>query len=321
MIYVLTFPFKIVRLKNERTYMSTRISRKKKELEMKQKKKTGLVVEGGGMKCAYNAGILDAFLDEGISFDYCIGVSGGAGNLVTYLAGQKGRNLRFFTEHIHDKEYFGLKSLLKTGNLFGLSYIYGTLTNSGGRDPLDFAALMRNPAEYQAVVTNAGTGKPEYYGKERMAQDDYRLIMASSAIPAACRPVEMNGELYYDGGISDAIPVQHALEEGCGRLVVLLSKNRDYVRKPQEMRFLYSRLCRKYPRIVEAIDRRHITYNENLKQVFSMEKQGIAFVFAPSETIHVGTYSMDEKAELALYNLGIKDFRSRREGLKWFLHE
>ena len=292
---------------------------RKKEFTMRQKKKTGLVVEGGGMKCAYNAGILDAFLDAGISFDYCIGVSGGSGNLASYLAGQKGRNLRFFTEHIHDKEYFGMKSLLKTGNLFGLPYIYGTLTNSGGRDPLDFPALMKNPAEYQVVVTNAETGKPEYYGKEMMSQDDYRLIMASSAIPAACRPVELKGTFYYDGGISDAIPADHALAEGCDRLVVILSKNRDYVRKPQEMHFLYSRLCRKYPRIVETIDRRHITYNENLKRIFELEKEGTAFVFAPSETIQVGTYSMDEKAEYALYDLGIRDFQSRREELRQFL--
>ena len=285
---------------------------------MKQKIKTGLVVEGGGMKCAYSAGILDAFLDKGITFDYCIGVSGGSGNLASYVAGQKGRNIRFYTEHIHEKGYFGLGSLLKTGNLFGLSYIYGTLTNSGGKDPLDFPSLIKNPAQFQVTVTNAATGKAEYYGKESMVQDDYRLIMASCAIPAACRPVEINGKLYYDGGISDAIPVGHALEE-CERLVVILSKNRDYVRSPQGMRFLYSRLCRKYPKIVEAIDHRHIAYNKNLQQVFDLEKKGIAFVFAPSETIHVGTYSMDEKAEMALYELGIKDFCSRQEELKTFL--
>ena len=100
---------------------------------------------------------------------------------------------------------------------------------------------------------------------------------------------------------------------------MILSKNRDYVRRPQGMHFLYSRLCRKYPHIVEAIDRRHITYNENLKQVFELEKEGTAFVFAPSETIHVGTYSMDEKAEYALYDLGIRDFQSRREELRQFL--
>ena len=143
--------------------------------------KIGLVVEGGGMKCAYNAGILDAFLDAGISFDYCIGVSAGSGNLASYLAGQRGRNLRFFTEHIHSPRYFGLKSLMKTGDLFGLQYIYGELTCAEGQDPLDFNAFMKNPAEYEAVVTNALTGKPEYFGREMMKQDEYRLIMASSA--------------------------------------------------------------------------------------------------------------------------------------------
>ena len=283
---------------------------------MEKQKKIGLVVEGGGMKCAYNAGILDAFLDEQITFDYCIGVSGGAGNLASYLAGQRGRNLRFFTEHIHSPDYFGLRSLLKTGDLFGLQYIYGALTNSTGEDPLDFPAIMKNPAEYQVVVTNALTGKPEYFGKEGMKQDDYRLVMASCAIPAACRPVEINGVPYFDGGIADAVPVQHALAQGCDRLVVILSKPRDFVRKPQGMRFLYSRRCRKYPQIVSAIDRRHLTYNRNLQEVFALEKSGKAFVFAPSQPIKVGTYSVDERAERELYALGLADFSAQKERLK-----
>ncbi|HIY63860.1 MAG TPA: patatin family protein, partial [Candidatus Mediterraneibacter stercoripullorum] len=143
---------------------------------MEQKKKIGLVVEGGGMKCAYNAGILDAFLDRGITFDYCIGVSGGAGNVASFVAGQRGRNLRFFTDHIHSPKYFGIKSLLKTGNLFGLQYIYGELTNSAGKDPRDFAAIMKNPIKYEVVATNALTGKAKYFGKEDMKQDDYRPI-------------------------------------------------------------------------------------------------------------------------------------------------
>ncbi len=286
---------------------------------MEKEKRIGLVVEGGGMKCAYNAGILDAFLDHGITFDYCIGVSGGAGNLATYLAGQRGRNLRFFTEHIHSPDYFGLKSLLKTGDLFGLQYIYGTLTNSTGKDPLDFAALMKNPAEYQVAVTNALTGRPEYFGKDTMKQDDYRLIMASCAIPAVCRPVVLNGVPYFDGGIADAIPVNHAMEEGCDRLVVLLSKPRDYVRKPQGMRFLYARRCRKYPEIVSLIDHRHTAYNKNFREVFALEKEGRAFVFAPSRPIQVGTYSMKEQAERELYALGIEDFNGQQDALARFM--
>lgn len=281
--------------------------------------KIGLVVEGGGMKCACNAAILDAFLDNGIAFDYCIGVSAGAGNLVSYLAGQRGRNLRFFTEHIHDPEYFGLKSLLKTGDLFGIRHIYGDLTRAGGKDPLDFPAFLKNPAEYEAVVTNALTGEPEYFGKDAMKQDDYRLIMASSAIPAVCRPVELNGVPYFDGGISDAIPVSRALEKGCDRLVVILSKPRDYVRKPQGMRFLYALRCRRYSNIVSQIDQRHIAYNHNLQEVFALEQQGKAFVFAPSRPIHVGTYSMNEQMERELYALGMEDFAKQEEAFANFM--
>lgn len=286
---------------------------------MEKRKKLGLVVEGGGMKCAYNAGILDAFLDQGITFDYCIGVSGGAGNLASYLAGQRGRNLRFFTEHIHSAKYFGIKSFFKTGDLFGLQYIYGELTNSTGKDPLDFAAIMKNPAEYQLVATNALTGQPEYFGKRDMKQDDYRLIMASCALPAACRPVQIDGALYFDGGIVDAVPVRHALEEGCDRLVVILSKPRSYVRKPQTMRPVYSWRCRKYPKIVDLIDHRHITYNQNLKEVFELEQSKQAFVFAPSRSIRVGTFSMKEKAERELYALGLEDFSERRNDLAEFM--
>lgn len=283
--------------------------------------KIGLVVEGGGMKCAYNAAILDAFLDHNITFAYCIGASGGSGNLASYLAGQRGRNLRFFTEHIHIPGYFGLRSFFKTGDLFGLQYIYGTLTNSMGKDPLDFPTLKNNPAEYEVVVTNALTGKTEYFGKETMAQDDYRLIMASSAIPAACRPVELNEIPYFDGGLSDAIPVSRALEKGCDRLVVILSKMRDYVRKPQGMRFLYTMRCRQYPQIISLIDHRHIAYNQNLQEVFALERAGKAFVFAPSHSIHVGTYSMNEQLERDLYALGMEDFRKQQDDLAAFMTE
>ena len=288
-------------------------------LHTKSQRKIGLVVEGGGMKCAYNAGILDAFWEEQICFDYCIGASAGAGNLASYLAGQRGRNLRFFTEHIHSSRYFGLKSLLKTGNLFGLQYIYGELTCRDGKDPLDFSAFCKNPTAYEAVVTNALTGKPEYFGREMMKQDDYRLIMASSAIPVACRPVELNGVPYFDGGLTDAIPVRRALEQGCEKLVVILSKNRDYVRKPQGMRTLYRRVCRRYPLIVDAIEQRHVRYNRNMKEVFSLEQRGVAFVFAPSEPLHVGTYSVKEEAERELYQLGLRDFSARKAELTRFL--
>ena len=147
--------------------------------------KTGLVVEGGGMKCAYSAGILDRFLDEHITFDYCIGVSAGSANVASYLAGQRGRNLRFYVDHLNEPGYMGVKNLLRTGQFFGLQYIYQTLTNSDGADPIDYPAIVENPAEFELVATDAATGKPVYFTKDDMKQDDYRAIM--QAVP--CRYV------------------------------------------------------------------------------------------------------------------------------------
>jgi predicted patatin/cPLA2 family phospholipase len=172
------------------------------------------------MKCAYSAGILDRFLDDKITFDYCIGVSAGAANTLSYLAGQRGRNLRFYTVHLDDPRYLSVRSLLRTGNLFGLEYIYGTLTNSDGADPIDYDAIMKNPAEFYMPATDALTGKAAYFSKFDIVRDDYRTIMATCALPAFCRPVNVNGHFYYDGGVADSIPLHHAIEQGCTKMVV-----------------------------------------------------------------------------------------------------
>lgn len=281
--------------------------------------KTGLIVEGGGMKCAYSAGILDAFLDHNISFDYCIGVSAGSANAASFVAGQRDRNRRFYTDHIDEPGYFGLKTFLKTGNLFGLQYIYGDLTNSDGADPIDFPAIMANPAEYWLVATNAQTGKPEYFSKQDMKQDDYRHIMASCALPAACKPIEINGQYYYDGGVTDAIPVQKALNDGCDKIIAILSKPRGFVKTPEKMRFLYTRMCRKYPKTIEALNNRHIMYKACQDKLLELEKEGKAFIFAPSNPPKMSTYTMDRAVEQQLYDLGIADFKALHETFNRFL--
>ena len=226
--------------------------------------KIGLVVEGGGMKCAYSAGILDKFLDDHIQFDYCIGVSAGAANTLSYLAGQRGRNLRFYTEHLSDPRYLSVRSLVHTGNLFGLQYIYGTLTNSDGADPLDYSAVMENPAEFYMPATDAVTGTATYFSKYDIVRDDYRTLMATCALPGFCRPVQVNHHYYYDGGVADSIPVQHALDDGCDKLVVILSNPRDFVKQPEAHRPIYKRMLHKYPKTIEGIDHRHINYQASL---------------------------------------------------------
>lgn len=282
--------------------------------------KIGLVVEGGGMKCAYSAGILDKFLDDTICFDYVIGVSAGSANCASFLAGQRERNLRYYTEHLKRKEYFGFNSFLKTGDLFGLDFIYSTMTNHDGDDPLDYPKLSANPAEYEVVATNALTGVPAYFSGKQMSQDNYEIIKASCALPAACRPRFINGTPYFDGGVSDPIPVDHALRQGgCDKIVVILSKPRDFQKKPEHMRLFYSLRIMKYPKIVEALNNRHISYMQRFRRVFELEKEGRAFVFAPSRHLEMSTYAMDPEENRRLYDLGIEDYRNEKDRLGEFL--
>lgn len=282
--------------------------------------KTGLIVEGGGMKCAYGAAILDRFLDDHITFDYVIGVSAGSANALSFLAGQRGRNLRFYTQHIHDKGYFGFQSFLKTGDLFGLDYIYSTMTNHDGADPLDYPSIAANPAEYELVTTNALTGRAEYHGKDELSQDNYEWVKASCALPAACRPRMIDGTPYYDGGVTDAIPCDHALAQGCDKLVVILSKPRNYVKKPEKMRSLYTILCHKYPKVIRLLNNRPRIYQKVYDHTFELEDEGTAFVYAMSEPLKMSTFAMDAGENQKLYDLGLQDYEDRRDELITFLH-
>ena len=302
--------------------------------------KTGLVVEGGGMKCAYSAGILDRFLDEHITFDYCIGVSAGSANTASYLAGQRGRNLRFYVDHLNEPGYMGVKNLLRTGQFFGLQYIYQTLTNSDGADPIDYPAIVENPAEFEEwrwgkehVTTHPFIvdmevlqetlrkleGKPVYFTKDDMKQDDYRAIMASCALPIMCRPISFHNETYFDGGLSDSVPIERAFAKGCDRVVVILSKPRSFVKQPEGFRHIYRHALRKYPQTIKALDNRHLMYRQNIADVKKHETAGEALVFAPSKELKMSTYARDEKLEQELYDLGISDFNARLKELHTFL--
>ena len=283
--------------------------------------KTGLIVEGGGMKCAYSCGILDRFLDEGIEFPYTIGVSAGTANLASYLARQRGRSAKFYLEHIKAPDYFGYESYKKTKNAFNLDYIYRELSNSDGRNPLDFDTLKNNPSEFVIVATEANTGSPHYFTKDDLKQDDYSPIMASSCLPAICRPIFIDNEPYYDGGISDPIPVQKAIDDGCDKLVILLSKPRDFIKKREKYRMVYSFLCREYPYTVSALNRRHIRYGACQTHAFTLEKHGKAFIFAPSDPPKMSTYNMDIEVERKLYEMGLNDFDKYKNELKDFLYK
>lgn len=283
--------------------------------------KTGLVVEGGGMKCAYSAGVLDIFLDEDIQFDYCIGVSAGAASCASFLAGQRERNMRYYTEHVTDPNYISFGNLLRTGSLFGLQYIYGDMTSEGGKDPLDYDAYHNNPTEAYMPATDASTGEPFYFNKKDIRRNEYQPFMATCALPVACKPITYEGRTFFDGGVSDSIPIQHALDAGCDRIVVILSKPEGYRMKPQGSKWAYTlALHRKYPKVVDALNHRHEMYNQEVDLMNEMIASGKVMTFHPSSEIKIGTYTTEPAVMKSLYQNGLADGEKRAKEVKEFLY-
>ncbi len=282
--------------------------------------KIGLLVEGGGMKCAFSAGVLDVFLDEDVHIDKCYGVSAGSANAASFVARQRGRNKRFYCEHSQDPEYFGIKSLRESGSLFGLQYIYGDLSNSGGKDPLDYDALTSNPCELVVVATDEN-GRAAYFDKSNMEKDNYEVIMASSALPALCKPVDIDGVKYFDGGVSDSLPINKMVLDGCDKFIVLMSKPRGYVMQPQKYKRAYTRALKEYPDIKRALDRRHLNYNRSLYKIKKLEKEGKAFVYYPSPLIPLNTYKTDTQVMEMLYDNGVASAKAKMPRLRDFLNK
>ena len=283
--------------------------------------KLGLVVEGGGMKCAYTAGILDELADLAIPYSYAIGVSAGSSCLASFLAGQKDRNRRFFVDYVTDPRYLSFRNYLKTRNLFGLDYIYRELTDSDGRDPLDYEAMQKNPSDFEVVATDVWTAEPHYFQKKEIVKDDYRVFMASCAIPIACAPVNVEEKLFFDGGVSDPIPCRRALEQGCDKLIVVLCRPRTTVRTAMRRQWTLRYTLGRYPKIAERLRSRHKYYNESLHFARKLEAEGKALILAPREALPVNTYTKDPQVLQGLYDQALEDFPLEIPRLKAFVTE
>lgn len=268
---------------------------------------TGIIDVGGGTRGIYGCGVFDRCLDENIAFDYVIGVSAGSANAISYVAKQHGRNYVFYTEYAVRPEYMGLKTLLKTGSYIGLEYIYGTLTNSGGEYPLDYDAVRSSDAALEIVATDAKTGKPFYFGKKGLARDRYQCLMASSCVPVVCRPYPVNGVLYFDGGISDPIPYKRALQMGCDKLVVILTKPVTAELGNARNALAGRLLQRKYPEAAKAVAGCNSVYLRDLNAVKALETEGKALIVAPDDISNLKTLSSDQAALKALYYKGYRD--------------
>ena len=269
--------------------------------------KTGVIDVGGGMRGIYAAGVLDTCLLQNVEFDYCIGISAGSANMASYLAKQPGRNYTFYHEYSFRKQYMGMKNWMKTDSYINLEYIYGTLSNSGGENPLDFETLMQSKAELTVIASDAMTGKEKLFHKTDMSPDNYRILMASSCVPGVDRPIQIENSLYYDGALADPVPIQKAFDDGCDRVVLILTKPVDMIRKSGKDLLLAKMIRRKFPLAAENMRLRADRYNEGVHLAQEYAKQGKVLILSPDNTEGVDTLKRDKTALHTLYEKGLRD--------------
>lgn len=278
--------------------------------------RTGIIDVGGGLRGIYGAGVFDYCIKEGIRFDLCIGVSAGSANIASYLAGQKGRNRLFYSEYSFRKEYMSLKNFFVKKSYIDMDYLYGTLSNSSGENPLKFQNIMENPSEMLVVATNAKTGEAMYFDKKDMRKDDYSILKASCSIPFVCKPYEIGRVPYYDGALSDPVPIEKAFCCGCDKVVVILTKPEDTVRNPGKDKIIAGRIQKKYPAAAEKLRQRASLYNREVARVKKYRKEGKALIISPDDTCGVDTLTRDQKALMQFYKKGYQDAKAIKE----FIH-
>lgn len=279
--------------------------------------KTGLLLEGGGMRGLYTAGILDVFMENNIKIDGIIGVSAGALFGMNYKSKQKGRVLRYNKKYAKNRDYMGFYSLLTTGNIMNEDFCFNRIVNE--LDPVDFETYRNSPIEFYAVVTNVETGKPEYIKLDDLEnKESLEYLRASGSMPFVSKPVIISNKKYLDGGISDSIPIEKIMSMGYDKIIVVLTRPAGYQKKKSNS-MLPKIYYKQYPKFVETIENRYKKYNEEVEKVVELEKQGKVFLIRPSKLIKIKRVEKDCNKIQEMYDLGQKDAIDNLEKLKQYL--
>lgn len=279
---------------------------------------TGLVLEGGGMRGLYTAGVLEYFMSKELYFPYVIGVSAGACMGASYLARQRDRNRRVNLDFVEDKRYISLSNYIRKRELFGMDFIFDEIPNN--LVPFDTDTLLENPEEFVIVTTDCDTGEPVYFRKQDYDADSLPILLrASSSLPFVASSVHYRGRQLLDGGISDPIPIKKAERDGFRKNIVILTKPRGYFKKPSRMPKIIK--YRDHPIINDKLGVRYRHYNETLYDISKREREGDAFVISPSRSLKVSRTERNRERLQALYELGWNDAKAQFESMQEFLEQ
>lgn len=279
--------------------------------------KTGLVLEGGACRGVFTSGVLDVMMERGMTFDYCIGVSAGAGNAMAFKARQIGRAFRMTTG---DTCYYGLSQVRRSRKLLDLDLLYSEMSYDP-KDPFDFKAYYENPMECEYVLTCCETGQPEYLSENVYQKRMIQIVKASCSMPGICSPVVLDGKHYLDGGIADPMPVFHALSKGCDRVVLVTTKPADNLHPTDysRLRPLLSKLYKgKYPAFYAKLMTRVKRYFAQLDEILELEKEGQIIVIRP-ETCNIKSLEKDKDKIKEYYFHGREVAEKQWEKLEQYL--
>ena len=281
--------------------------------------KTSVIVEGGGMRGMYAAGVLDCLIQRNRYWNHTYGVSAGACHALSYISRQFDRARRVNVNHVKSARYSGPLCLLRHGTFFGFDYIFKTIP---ANDRVDWHTFFQNQHEdrkFFVVATKATTGEPHYINPTS-PEDALLWLEASSSLPVIGRAVRIHGENWFDGGISDSIPVRQAEKDGHSRHIIILTQPAGYRKSPvsrsteKALRMMY----RQYPALVEANLSRWQKYNDTLDYIQQLEQKGSAFVFRPAPDVVIGRLSKDKAALQKLYEAGYQDACNKLQELATF---
>ncbi len=281
-------------------------------------KSCGMVLEGGGMRGVYTAGVLDFFMDQNFYPDGIVGVSAGACHATSYISKQRGRNYRVNTAYLKGKDYLSFQSLIKTGSLFGMDFIFHRIPEE--LDPYDYRAYAESGIDFIAVSTDVESGKP-YYHVVKDPKTDIDYIQASSSLPLLSQMVVKQGRKLLDGGIGDSIPIVYMQKRGYEKNIVVLTQCKDYRKGRNNLMPIIRRQYREYPQFVEAIENRHLRYNETLDLLKQMERDKKVFIIRPSQPVTISRLEKNLDKLQALYQEGYDDAKHHYPAMMEYLSD
>ncbi|HKM22049.1 MAG TPA: patatin family protein [Lachnospiraceae bacterium] len=283
------------------------------------KKTTGLLLEGGALRSVFTAGVLDYFMDNDFYVPNVVAVSAGAYAGLNYIAKQRGRTADTNIETFRHRKYVGLKTLLRTGELFDMELLFNEFPN--GDKPFDYETFFASDQHFLMSTVNCMTGEPVYYEHFDDKAQLMKIARASNSLPFISKKVDIDGVPMLDGGMYDAIPISKALEEGIEKVIVIFTRTGEYRKKKRHIYMFFLRMIyHKFPEFVKMVESRPQRYNDAIDQIEQLEKDGKAFVIRPTQKPVANNETNPDKL-MRFYEHGYECARLQFDQLKKFVEE